>query len=213
MKLRMPIQLTVALGIILVGVGALGGEYVLVKWMPHHEQNVKDEVQRLLPYQNPGLGIDSMGVAAGIYGTVVDSPGGVRIYRKELLGGGPWLTITSQANPDGATDFSDQLLAQWQALGANLGILRYHFDHIQINEHNAAIVWQMQRNGQMLLTVHLISPERILQVECSPGVEDEITYTEACEATAKSIHLAGPPLPPPQEPQLYDLTPKKRPRP
>ena len=203
----MPTQLIVALAIILVGGGAIGGEYLLVKWMPHHEQNVKDAAQRLLPYQNASLGIESMGVAAGLYGTVADSPGGLRIYRTKLLGGGPWLTITSQANPDGATDFSEQLLAQWEALGANTGIPRYNFDHTQINGHNAAFVWRLQRNNQMLMTCHIISPERILQVDCSPGVEDERTYMEACEASARSINLAGPKLPPPHEPEIYEIGP------
>jgi len=205
----MKTQLIVALAIVLAGGGAIGGEYLLVKWWPHHETNVKDAAQKLLPYQNLGLGIESMGVAAGIYGGVADSPGGVRIYRNKFLGGGPWLTITSQTNPDGATDFSEQLLAQWEALGANTGIPRYNFEHSQVNGHNIAFVWQLQRNNQMLMTAHMISPERIVQVDCSPGVEDERTYMEACEASARSIKLAGPQLPPPQEPQLYDLTPKR----
>jgi hypothetical protein len=210
MKFRIPTQLIVALAIVLVGAGAIGVEYLLVKWMPHHEQNVKDAAQRLLPYQNPTLGIESMGVAAGIYGQVVDTPGGVHIYRSKFLGGGPSMTITSQANPDGATDFSELVLAQWQALGANTGIPRYNFEHNQVNGHYIAFVWQLQRNNQMLMTAHLISPERIIQVDCTPGAEDERTYMEACEATARSIKLGGPQLPPPQEPELYDLTPKKR---
>jgi hypothetical protein len=205
MKLRIPTQLIVALAIVLIGAGAIGGEYLLVKWLPHHEQNVKDAAQRLLPYQNPSLGIESMGVAAGIYGRVEDSPGGVHVYRTKFLGGGPSITITSQANPDGATDFSEQLLAQWEAIGANTGIPRYNFEHTQVNGHNIAFVWQLQRNNQMLVTAHLISPQRIIQLACTPGAEDERTYMEACEATARSIKLSGPQLPPPQEPELYDL--------
>jgi hypothetical protein len=205
----MKTQLIVALAIVLAGGGALGGEYLLVKWLPRHKQDVKDAAQQLLPYQNLGLGIESMGVPAGLYSTVVDTPGGVRIYRTKFLGGGPWLTMTSQANPEGATDFSDDLLAQWEAIGANIGIMRYHFDHIQSNGHNIAIVWQLQRNNQMLMTAHLISADGILQMECSPGVEDEITYTEACESSAKSVKLSGPQLPAAKEPELYDLTPKK----
>ena len=204
-KLRLPTQLLVALVIVVVGGGALGGEYLLVRWYPQHRQNVMDDAQRLLPYRNDSLGID-MGVAAGIYGRVVDSPGGVRIYRPRLFGDGPSLTILSQPNPDGAADFSPQILAQWEARGAIQGIPRFRFEHTQINGRNAALVWQLTHKNEMLLTAHLISPDRILQVDCTPGVEDEDTYLPACDSTVHAINMTGPPTPQ-QTPALQEVKP------
>jgi hypothetical protein len=206
MRLHIPTQLIVAFVITVIGAGALGGEYVLVKWWPIHQQNVIAAVQNPLPYRNDSLGIDSMQVAAGIYGKVASSPGGVRIYRPKFLGEGPSLTITSQPNPDGADDFSPQLLAEWEASGAIQGIPRYRFEHTQVNGHNAAFVWQLNRKNQMVLTGHLISPTHILQAECTPGMEDEETYMQACDAALHSIKLSGRTLAPPEEPQIYDLS-------
>lgn len=209
MKFRLPAQLVVALAIILIGGGALGGEYLLVKWYPKHEAAVVDRAQQLLPYQNQDLGIE-MQVAAGIYGKVASIPGGVRIYRPKLLAAGPSLTIISQPNPDGATDFSPELLAQWQALGANQGISRYSFEKTQINTRNTALVWQF-KDIAMVMTAHIISPDRIIQADCTPGVEDENTYMQACDATLHSIKLAGPPTPPPAEaePVLRETPPQR----
>lgn len=197
MKFRIPTQLIVALGIVIIGLGVLLGEYVLVKWYPLHQQNVADAAQKPLAYQNAGLGID-MQVAAGIYGKVQDVPGGVRIYRPKLLGNGPSLTIISQPNPDGAADFSAQVLAEWQALGANQNISRYSFEKTEINGRNAALVWQF-KDIAMQMTAHIISPDRIIQADCTPGVEDENTYMQACDESLHSIKLAGSPTPPPLE--------------
>lgn len=202
MKFRVPTQAIVALVIVVIGVGVLLGEYVLVKWYPMHEAAIAEAAQKMLPYQNQGLGID-MQVAAGIYGKVENVAGGVRIYRPKLLGNGPSLTIISQPNPDGAGDFSAQLLAEWQAAGANQNIPRYSFEKTQINGRNAALIWQF-KDVAMLMTAHIISPDRIIQAECTPGVEDENTYMDACDETLHSMKVAGPPTPPPVE-----MTPTK----
>lgn len=201
MRFRLPAQVTVALVIVMIGAGVLLGEYVLVKWYPMHEAAIADAAQKLLPYQNQELGIE-MQVAAGIYGKVENVPGGVRIYRPKLLENGPSLTIITQPNPDGAGDFSPQLLAEWQAAGANQNIPRYSFEKTQINGRNAAFIWQF-KDVAMLVTEHIISPNRIIQADCTPGVEDENTYMDACDATLHSIKVAGPPTPPPAE-----MTPK-----
>lgn len=186
-----------ALVILAIGAGVLLGEYVLVKWYPMHESALAEAAQKLLPYQNQGLGIE-MQVAAGIYGKVENVAGGVRIYRPKLLGNGPALTIISQPNPDGVPDFSEQLLAQWQAAGANQNIPRYSFEKTQINGRNSALIWQF-KDVAMMMTAHIISPDRIIQAECTPGVEDETTYLDACDATLHSIKIAGAPTPLPAE--------------
>jgi hypothetical protein len=197
MKFRLPTQALVALGILVIGVGVLLGEFVLVKWYPMHQAAVADAAQKLLPYQNQELGVE-MQIAAGIYGKVESVPGGVRVYRPKLLGNGPTLTIISQPNPDGAGDFSAQLLAEWEAAGANQNISRYSFQKTQINGRNAALVWQF-KDIAMLMTAHIISPDRIIQADCTPGVEDESTYLQACDETLRSIKVAGPPTGPPGE--------------
>ena len=88
---KLSMQMKFALGIILIGGGALLAEYVLVKWYPYYQGYKANKVLAQLPYQNTSLGID-MQVAAGIYGKVEDFPGGVRIYRSHLFSQGPALS-------------------------------------------------------------------------------------------------------------------------
>lgn len=199
-------QLIVALAILLVGAALLGGEYLLVKWYPAYRQHVADTTLKLLPYRNDGLGIE-MQVAAGIYGKVESFLGGIRIYRPELFGTGPSVTITSQPNPDGATAFSPQIMAQWEAMGADQGIPRYEFQRAQINGRDAALIWQLRGNA-MLMTAHIISADHIIQADCTPGVEDETLYLQACDETLHSIKLAGPLPPPSGPPTLENVAPK-----
>jgi len=97
----MKTQLWVALLIVLGGGGALGGEYLLVKWYPRHQQRVAEEVLTLLPYRKANLGIEMQG-EAGIYGRVEGSSARVRISRPLFWSFGPSLTIISQSNPDNA---------------------------------------------------------------------------------------------------------------
>jgi hypothetical protein len=205
-KRRVPMQLIVALGILLVGAALLGGEYLLVKWYPAYRQHVADTTLKLLPYRNDGLGIE-MQIAAGIYGKVESFLGGIRIYRPELFGTGPSVTITSQPNPDGAAAFSPQIMAQWEAMGADQGIPRYEFQRAQINGRDAALIWQLRGNA-MLMTAHIISADRIIQADCTPGVEDETLYLQACDETLHSIKLAGPLPPPSGPPTLENVAPK-----
>lgn len=194
MKFRAPTQLIVALAIILIGGGALGAEVLLVKWYPMHRQAVTEDLQKMLPYQNQNLGIE-MQVSAGIYGKVQSIPDGVRIYRPQLFGPVPSLTIVSQPNPDGATDFSADLLAQWETAGASHSILGYVYQQTQINGRHAALIWQPQ-NHMTVITAHIISPQHILQVDCVPGADDQDIFVPACDATVHSIKLDAATLPP-----------------
>lgn len=205
MKRRLPSQLSMALAIIVIGGGALGAEYVLVKWYPVYHQHVIDATLQMLPYRNDSLGLE-MQVAAGIYGKVENIPGGVRIYRPELFSRDPSLTIISQPNPDSAAQFSPQLLAQWEAQGANESIPRYSFEHAQINARDAAVIWQW-KNRAMLLIAHVISPDRVIQADCTPGGEDESLYLQACEVSVRSMKLEGPLPTPPGKPTLENAGP------
>ena len=183
-------QLIVAVGVVVIGGGFLAAEYFLVKWYPRYQQQVNEQTLKLLPYRNDALGIQ-MQVAAGIYGRVESFPGGVRIFRPRLLGDGPSLTVTSQPNPDRAPAFSPQVLAVWQTDGVQKGIPRYSFEHTAILNRDAVLIWQSQ-NRSLALTARVISPERIVQVDCSPGGENEALFIQACESSARTLKVAGP---------------------
>jgi hypothetical protein len=209
MKTKVPAQLIVALGILLIGGGLVGGEFFLVRWWPAHKQRVADETLAPVPYHNDSLGLD-MQVAAGIYGKVESFPGGVKISRPSLLSIGPSLTITAQPNPDKNFDFTPELLAKWETRGVYEEIPRYSFEHTQINKRDAALIWQ-QKDRMMWLTAHIMSPDRIVQADCTPGKEDEALYLQACEESLRTIKLAGP-EPPGASPSqgIIELNPLKK---
>jgi len=204
MKREFPTQLIVGLLIVLVGGGVLAGEYFLVKWYPRHKQRVTEETLKLLPYRNDSLGIE-MQVAAGLYGRVNNFPGGVRITRPKFWSIGPSLTITSQPNPDQATEFSPQVLAKWQTMGAYEEIPRYHFERAKINKRDAVLIWQY-KDRAMLLTARVISSDRLVEAYCTPGQADEAVFMQACESSVRTLKVAGPEPPPPAQPVL-ELTP------
>jgi len=201
-------QLWVALLIVLGGGGALGGEFFLVKWYPRHQQRVAEEVLTLLPYRNDDLGVE-MQVAAGIYGRIESFPGGVKIYRPKFWSLGPSLTITSQPNPDNAAEFSPQILAKWESQGAIEEIPRYHFERTKINNRDAVLISQF-RDRTMLLTAHVISPDRVVEADCTPGLADEDLYMQACQRSVQTMRVAGPEPPPPVQPQFIDIRPLHR---
>jgi hypothetical protein len=208
-KLKISAQWVVGLGILVIGGGLVGGEFLLVKWWPLHKQNVADATLAPVAYHNDSLGLD-MQVAAGIYGNVEPFPGGVKISHSILLGDDPSITLTAEPNPDKSFDFSPQTLAIWQTLGVQTGILRYSFEHTQINQRDAALIWQ-QKKGLMWLTAHIMSPDRIVQADCTPGGEDETLYLQACEQSLRSIKLAGPEPPEANQPQgIIELNPHKK---
>lgn len=199
----MKAQLWFALVIVVVGGLGLGGEYFLVKWYPRHQQRVAEETLQLLPYRNDALGIE-MQVAAGIYGKIESFPGGVKIYRPAFWSIGPSLTITAQPNPDSAAEFSPQILAKWETQGVTGEIPRYHFKRDKINNRDAALIWQF-KDRSMLLTAHVISPERIVEADCTPGLADEDLFLEACENSVRTLKVAGPESPAPAAPGIQEV--------
>ncbi|MEJ2008252.1 MAG: hypothetical protein P8Z30_08875 [Acidobacteriota bacterium] len=204
-KLNLSMQAKFALGIILIGGAALVAEYILVKWSPYYEGYKANKALQLLPYQNQKLGID-MQVAAGIYGKVDDFPGGIRIYRSHFFSQGPVLMITSQVNPGHDDEFSPQLLAKWQTAGTYQDIPGYRFEHLKIQDRDAALIWQAKEHPKVLpnisfnastespslLTAHIISPDHIIQANCTPGSDNPELYMRACEESIKTIKVSGP---------------------
>ncbi|HLI30169.1 MAG TPA: hypothetical protein VKV79_03585 [Terriglobia bacterium] len=186
-------QRTVTYILLIAGAIILGGEYFLVRWYPGHKRRVADAALQLLPYQNDGLGIQ-MKIAAGIYGKVEVYPGGIKIYRPSLFGKGPSITLTTQANTTGFSTFSPQTLADWETAGTQNELSGYEFEHLTINNRDAAMIWQyMPQTQSMQVTARIMAPDRILQAVCDTGNADQAIYTPACDESLKSIVLTGPP--------------------
>jgi len=190
MKNGVPMQLIFAVGVVVIGGGFLAAEYFLVKWYPRYQQQVNEQTLKLLPYRNDALGIQ-MQVAAGIYGRVESFPGGVRIFRPRLLGDGPSLTITSEPNPGRASEFSPQVLAVWQTDGVQKGIPRYGFEHTAIMNRDAVLIWQ-SKDHIMVLTARVISPDRMVEADCSVGSESEALFMAGCDESVRTLKVAGP---------------------
>jgi hypothetical protein len=198
MKIAIPVQLRVGLGIVILGGMLVGGEYLLVKWWPGHEQRVSEATLKLLPYRNDALGV-TMQVAAGIYGKVDTFADGAKIYRPNFWSTGPSLTLTTQPNPDKSFEFTPQILAKWQTRGTIEEIPRYTFERTQIQNRDAVLIWYY-RDRAMWVTAHIISPDHIVQADCSTGRADEALYLQACEESLRSIQVAGPQPPAPPKP-------------
>lgn len=205
MKRQLPTQLIVGLGILFVGGGIIGGEYFLVRWYPHHKLAVKEETLKPVPYKNASLGVE-LQVAAGLNDHVETFPGGVRIYSTRFWSIGPSLTLTSQPNPDQSSEFTPQILARWETDGVTQDLPRYHFEHTRINNRDAVLIWQYKDVG-MLLTGRFISPDRIVEADCTPGRADEDLYMQACDQTVRTIKVAGPESPPPVASGVLELAP------
>lgn len=190
-------QLKVGIGILVLGGACLGGEILLVKWYPKHQERVKAETLQLLPYKNDGLGID-MQIAAGLYGKIENFPGGVKFTHPLFWSYGPYLRISTQANLDHATEFSPENLAKWQTLDTYQSVPRYSFQHLRLNKRDTVLTWQY-KDRAMLLTTKILSPDRIIVAECSTGSADERVYMQACEDTVHTIKVAGPESPEPSQ--------------
>jgi hypothetical protein len=209
MKKHLPTQLIVGLGILLIGGGIVGGEYFLVKWWPTHKAAVIKETLALTPYKDDGLGVE-MQVAAGINKKVEPFAGGVRIFSPLFWSIGPSLTLTSQPNPDQSAEFTPQDLAIWQTDGVQHELPRYHFEHTRINDRDAVLIWQY-KNRAMLLTGRVISPDHLVEANCTPGNADEDLYMQACDESVRTIKVAGPPSPPPATPGVEEIPPNPAP--
>jgi len=204
MKKPISIQWIIALSVVVIGGAVLIGEYYLVKWLPKHREAEKEETLKLVPYTNGQLGIEIQ-IAAGLMGKIEDFAGGVRISNPKFMGIGPSITITSQPNPDGTHEFSPHALAKWQTDDVYLSIPRYSFQRLKINNRDAVLLEQF-KNRAMLLTARVITPQRIIEVNCTPGQEDEALFMRACGQTARSLKVEGPEPPPPPDP-IYELAP------
>jgi hypothetical protein len=205
MKRQIPSQLILAVSILIIGGGLVGGEYLLVKWYPGHQQRVSEETLKQRPYHNDSLGIDIQ-IANGLYGTVETFPGGVKISRPKFWTIGPSLTITSQPNPDQTWEFSPEVLAKWESKGAVEDLPLYHLEHTKINNREAMLIRQL-KGRTMHLTARIICRERIIEADCSCGGEDEVLYMEACDETLRTIKAAGAEPPPPPKPGVVELSP------
>ena len=160
-------------------------------------------------YKNDGLGFE-MQVAAGINEKVEPFSGGVRIFSPRFWSTGPSITITSQPNPDQSAEFTPQDLAMWETDGAQHDLPRYHFEHTRINDRDAVLIWQY-KNRAMLLTARVISPDHIVEANCTPGSADEDLYMQACDESVRTIKVAGPPSPPPPTPGVEEIAPNPSP--
>ena len=207
MTKRIPFQLMLAIAILVIGGGLVGGEYVLVKWYPGHHQRVSEETLKQRPYHNDALGIDVQ-IADGIYGNVEGFPGGTKIGRPMFWSVGPSLTITSQPNPDQTWEFSAEDLAKWESRGVTEDLGYYHLEHTKVNNRDAMMIREL-KGRYMHLTARIMCKDRIIEADCSPGGEDETLYMDACDATLRSINIAGPEPPPPAPLELKPAGPLK----
>jgi hypothetical protein len=205
MKKHIPNQLILAVSILIIGGGLVGGEYLLVKWYPGHQQRVSEKTLKPRAYHNDSLGID-MQIADGLYGNIETFPGGVKISRSEFWSIGPSLTITSQPNPDQTWEFSPEVLAKWESRGAVEELPLYHLEHTKINNRDAMLIREL-KGRTMHLTARIICRERIIEADCSCGGEDEVLYMEACDRTLRTIKVAGAEPPPPPTPRVVELSP------
>jgi len=205
MKMQISSQLILAVSILVIGSGLAGGEYLLVKWYPGHQQRVREETLKQRPYHNDSLGIDIQ-IAEGLYGNAETFPGGVKISRSKFWSIGPSLSITSQPNPDQTWEFSPEVLAKWESRGVTEDLPLYHLEHTKINNRDAMLIRQFG-GRTMILTARIISRDRIIEANCSPGAEDEVLYMEACEETLRTMKVAGAEPPPPSTPGVVELSP------
>lgn len=207
MKTQLSTQWILAIAIVVIGGAVLAGEIYLVRWLPGHRERQRAGVLKLVPYKNDKLGIEIQ-IAAGFSRKTEEFAGGVRMTQPEFMGIGPSITMTSQPNPDGTHEFTPQALAKWQTDDVYLEIPRYSFQRLKINNREAVMIEQF-KDRAMLLTTRVVSPERIIEINCTPGQEDEALYMQACEDTARTLKVAGPEPPPPPEP-IYELSPPSR---
>jgi hypothetical protein len=194
MKIRASAHLVLAMVILIVGGGIVGGEYFLVRWYPAHKERADAEALAPVAYGNTGLGI-SIEVAKGIYKKAEVGPNEVKLSRPGLFGGGPSLTIKSEPNPDGASEFTPQILAIWETDGSIHKIPRYGFEHTKVMDRDAVIIHALGGDS-MVETLRVISPTRIIEADCTPGGEDNALYMQACDESLRTLKVEGPPSTP-----------------
>ncbi len=174
--------------VILLGGGLLlGGEYLIVTLYPTYEQEKIARLSELEPYENEDLQV-KMGISKALYGEVESFAGGVRIRRPRFWGVGPSITISSRPNPDRSGKFSPTLLAKWQTRGIYEEIPRYRFWHTKIHDRDAVLI-RLFRGRSIHLTGRIISSQRVVELDCTPGQEEETLYLQFCEDTIRSVKI------------------------
>jgi len=207
MKIQLSGQWLLMIGIVVVGGAFLAGESYLVKWLPGHRERQREATLQPVSYKNEKLGIE-LQISSGLMNNPEEFSGGVRMSKASTMSIGPSLTITVQPNPDGTFEFTPQALAKWQTDDVYLKIPRYSFQQLKINNRSAVLIQQFKGRA-MQLTARVMSPERIVELTCSPGQEDEALYMRACDETARSLKVAGAEPPAPPEP-IYELSPPSK---
>ena len=187
MKLGISTQTILTLVILLGGGLFLGGEYLIVTLYPTYKQEEIARLSELEPYENEDLHI-KMGISRALYGEVEPIAGGLRIRRPRFWGVGPSITISSRPNPERNSKFLPTLLAKWQTRGIYEQIPRYRFWHTNIHARDAVLI-RLFRGRSMHLTGRIISSERLVEVDCTPGQEDETLYLQFCEDTIRSVKI------------------------
>ena len=206
MKYRPSKQFILSLAILLGGGGFIGAEYFLVKMYPAYERKKIIRLSKLLPYANEDMGIE-MKIAEGIFGDVEKFAGGVRIRRKSFWSVGPSISITSRPNPDGTSEFSPTLLARLQTRGIHEEIPRYRFWHTEINGRDAVLI-RLYEGRSLHLRGRIISPERIVELDCTPGQEDEDLFLKLCEDTIRSVTIPDTDTVPADGDPIMELQPR-----
>ncbi len=206
MKYKPSKQLILGLIILLGGGGFIVGEYFLVKLYPVYQKKRVAELSELLPYTNEDMGI-AMKIAYGIFGDVEKFTGGVRIRRKYFWSVGPSISITSRPNLDGTHKFAPTILAQWQTAGIREEIPQYRFWHTKIHNRDAVLI-KLYKDRGIHLTGKIISPERIIEVDCAPGQEEEDLFLKLCEDTIRNVTILGTNISPANNDQIIELQPR-----
>jgi hypothetical protein len=97
-------------------------------------------------------------------------------------------------------------LAIWETDGVQHNLPRYHYEEAHINDRDAVLIWQY-KNRAMLLTTRVISPDRIVEANCTPGSADEDLYMQACDESVRTMKVAGPPSPQAPTPGIEEIGP------
>ncbi len=184
----------------------MGLEYFLVKMYPAYQQKKITRFSQLLPYANEDMGIE-MKIAEGIFGDVEKFAGGVRVRRKSFWSVGPSISITSRPNPDGSNEFAPTLLAQWQTRGIYEKIPQYRFWHTEIHGRDAVLI-RLYEGRSIHLRGKIISPERIVELDCTPGQEDEELFLKLCEETIRSVTIPGADVVPEDGDPILEFQPR-----
>ena len=170
-----------------IGVGLFLTQLLYLKYYSVYQDMRFEALSEEVPYEDFDLGI-RMNIADGLYGEIETIPGGVRIRNNRLWRIGPSILISARPNPDRSDKFSPTLIAKWQTRGVYEEIPNYAFAHLRINDRDAVLI-RMLQGRSMHMMGRIISEERIVEIDCTPGQEDETTYMKLCDQTIRSVKM------------------------